>query len=85
MKIAYSPQFVKDFERLEFEIQKKAKQKEEIFRKNPFDNRLRTHKLSGHFDKYWSFWVNYDCRIIFRFYDENVARFITIGGHSIYK
>lgn len=85
MQIAYSPQFVRDFKRLECKIQKKAKHKEEIFRHNPFDSRLKTHKLSGRFEGYWSFSVAYDCRIIFSFYNENAARFVAIGGHSIYR
>jgi addiction module RelE/StbE family toxin len=85
MQIFYSPQFLRDFERLDKRVQLKAKGKEKIFRMNPFDSRLKTHKLSGHFEGYWSFSVDYDCRIIFKFYNRNVVRFTAIGGHSIYK
>jgi addiction module RelE/StbE family toxin len=85
MQIVYSAQFVRDFKRLDKRVQIKAKEKEVIFRKNPFDVRLKTHKLSGHFDGYWSFSVDYDCRIIFRFYDKNTIKFTAIGGHAIYK
>jgi addiction module RelE/StbE family toxin len=85
MQIFYSPQFIKDFKRLQKETQIKAKEKEEIFRKNPFDDRLKTHKLNGALYEFWSFSVDYDCRIIFKFHNKNVTRFEAIGGHSIYK
>lgn len=85
MQVVYSPQFVRDFARLQIEIQIKAKEKEKIFRENPFDRRLKTHKLSSRFYDFWSFSVDYDCRIIFKFQDGNTVRFYAIGGHSIYK
>jgi len=85
MQIIYSPRFAKDYERLDISIKKKAEKREAIFRKNPFDNRLQTHKLSGRFFGLWSFSVDYDCRIIFEFKNEKVVIFHAIGGHSIYK
>ena len=85
MHVVYSPQFVKDFERLEYGVQKVALQKEKTFRENPFDGRLKTHKLSGRFEGYWSFRIDYDCRVIFRFQNENTVKFVAIGGHSIYR
>ncbi|HHT9112639.1 MAG: hypothetical protein HZA47_07550 [Planctomycetes bacterium] len=33
--------------------------KEFVFRKNPFDKRLKTHKLSGKEKEAWAFWVDY--------------------------
>jgi mRNA-degrading endonuclease YafQ of YafQ-DinJ toxin-antitoxin module len=85
MQIIYSQQFVKDFKRIDLQTQRKAREKEIIFRENPFDNRLRTHKLSGRLDGSWSFSVNYDCRIVFEFKTGKTAIFHTIGGHSIYN
>lgn len=85
MQVIYSPQFVRDFKRLDIRVQTKAKEKEGIFRQNPFDKSLKTHKLSGNFEGYWSFWVDYECRIVFRFHKKNIIIFIAIGGHAIYK
>ena len=39
----------------------------ERFSQNPFDPRLRTHKLTGKLKGLWSFSVAYDCRVIFKF------------------
>ena len=85
MQIVYSKQFVKDFNRLDFQTQKKSRDKEIIFRGNPFDHRLRTHKLSGRLESLWSFSVDYDCRIVFEFESTKIVIFHAIGGHSIYK
>lgn len=85
MQIIYSPQFLKDYGKLNNRIKKRAEIKESTFRKNPFDSRLRTHKLSGKFENLWSFSVDYDCRIIFEFKSEKIVVFHAIGGHAIYK
>ncbi len=34
---------------------------------NPFDPRLRTHKLHGRLEGLWASWVEYDYRIVFAF------------------
>ena len=39
--------------------------KEAVFRKNPFDKRLKTHKLSGKEKEPWAFWVDYSYRLGF--------------------
>jgi len=85
MQIIYSPQFVKDYKKINDQTKKKAEAKENVFRDNPFDSRLKTHKLSGKLRDLWSFSVDYDCRIIFEFKSEKVVIFHTIGGHFIYK
>ena len=53
-----------------------------IFQNNPFDARLRTHKLSGQLKDLWSFSVEYDARVIFSFVDDRRALFIDIGTHK---
>jgi len=85
MQIIYSPQFVKDYKRLSSQLKLKAEVKEKIFCSNPFDGRLKTHKLSGKLRDFWSFSIDYDCRIIFEFKSEKVIIFHAIGGHSIYN
>jgi proteic killer suppression protein len=56
--------------------------KTEVFVQNPFERELKTHKLSGALDGMWSFSVDYDCRVIFYFKDENKAVFVDIGTHD---
>ncbi len=85
MQIIYSPQFIKDYRSLNEPAKRKAETKENIFRNNPFDNRLKTHKLSGKLRNLWSFSVDYNCRIIFEFKNRKVVIFHAIGGHFIYK
>jgi addiction module RelE/StbE family toxin len=85
MQIIYSAQFIKDYKRLDNKTKEKAEQKEEIFRENPFNAILKTHKLNGRLNDLWSFSIDYDCRIIFEFQSEKIIVFHAIGGHSIYK
>ena len=84
LKIYYSPRFAKRFKRLPQRIKYKAFEKERLFRKDPFDAGLKTHKLHGGLSDCWSFSVDYSVRIIFSFEGESVVRFHTIGGHEAY-
>ena len=54
----------------------------EIFTGNPYDPRLRTHKLSGELKEYWSFTIEYDVRVIFQFVPKNRVIFEDIGTHD---
>ena len=54
----------------------------EEFSANPFDPRLKTHKLTGKLEGLWAFSVAYDCRIIFRFVDKKSVLLVDIGGHD---
>jgi len=56
-----------------------------IFIKDPFDPRLKTHKLSGELAGYYSFSVTYHLRILFEFMEENTVGFIDVGMHEAYK
>lgn len=57
----------------------------EIFINNPLNPSLKTHKLSGDLDRYWSFSVDFHLRIIFQFLTEKTVYFLDIGTHEIYK
>ena len=52
------------------------------FCQDPFDPILKTHKLSGKLKGLWSFSIEYDCRVIFEFIEDNKALFIDIGSHD---
>ena len=84
MKIIYIEKFRKEYKKLPDKIKDIAEKKERVFRKNPFNSQLKTHKLHGELSEFWSFSINYQYRIIFDFADENTIRFYSVGRHDIY-
>ncbi|MFZ5365830.1 MAG: type II toxin-antitoxin system YafQ family toxin [Patescibacteria group bacterium] len=77
--------FKQSFKKLTPKIQKLATEKDEIFRKNAFDPRLRTHKLKGRLKNYWSYWINEEYRIVFEFVGKDIVLYQDIGTHEIYQ
>lgn len=57
-------------------------EKLQAFVENPFDQRLKCHKLSGNLKSLWAFSVSYDCRVIFQFVSEDRVLLIDIGTHE---
>lgn len=84
MKILYLPKFKREYKKLPYKIKYLAEEKENIFHRNPFDSRLKTHKLSGPLKEFWSFSIDYKYRVIFDFVDNNTVRFYSVGSHDIY-
>ncbi len=82
MVISLSSRFKKSFRKLHTHIQKKAIEKIAIFRKNPFDSRLDTHKLHGEKKEEWAFSVDYSYRISFIFLEDGKIIFTDIGTHD---
>ena len=85
MRITYTSRFERAYKKLPIIIQDLAEQKEDIFRRNPHDSRLKTHKLEGRLKEFWAFWVNYGYRIIFEFGKNDEIIFHRIGDHKIYE
>ena len=48
----------------------------------PFDPTLKTHKLSGKLNDFWSFTVDYDERVLFYFTEDSKAVFVDIGNRD---
>lgn len=65
------------------ELEEKFWQRTETFKADPFDARLKTHKLSGKLKDLWSFTIDFDLRVIFYFAEENKAVFVDIGKHDV--
>jgi mRNA-degrading endonuclease YafQ of YafQ-DinJ toxin-antitoxin module len=63
-------------------LRKKFDERFSIFLNDPFDSRLKTHKLTGELEGLHSFTINYDLRVIFYFSDENTATLTDIGTHD---
>jgi mRNA-degrading endonuclease YafQ of YafQ-DinJ toxin-antitoxin module len=59
------------------------KEKLKILKENPFDPSLKTHKLSGPFKDFYSFWLTYEYRIVVKIYPkEKLIEFYAIGTHD---
>ncbi len=57
----------------------------ELFAKNAFDARLKTHKLKGNFDGVWACSVEYDLRVLFEFVTQEnneAILLLTVGSHD---
>ena len=84
MTILYHPKFAREYKRLPERVKDLAEVREKIFRADPFDSRLKTHKLKGPLSGFWSFSVNQKYRIIFDFVGKDTVRFYSVGDHDIY-
>jgi len=84
-KIHFSPRYFKSFFRLPAPIQKLAIKKDPWFRTNPFDGRLRTHKLKGDLAGTWSYSINREYRVLFRFISDVEVLYYDIGTHEVYR
>lgn len=84
MNIYYHSRFKESYEKLPLSVKKKAELKENIFRENLFNSKLRTHKLHGKLKNQWSFSIDIKYRILFEF-DNNDVIFLDVGNHKLYK
>lgn len=82
--IKYSPTFAKSLRKFPKSQVKYFDKKENIFREDMFDKRLKTHKLKGELSTFYSFSISYHWRIIFHLQGDTVI-FDNIGTHAIYK
>ena len=88
MKISRShttPQFEKDFIFLPKTIRQKVERKIKLFEENCFYPSLKTHKLKGILKDFWSFSIDKNYRVIFRFLHQKEVIYYRIGSHQIYK
>lgn len=84
MKIIYSTNFEREYRKLTASVKDIAEAQEKIFRTDPFDPRLKTHKLRGRLKEFWAFSIDYKHRIIFEFTHDKVVYFHSVGTHDIY-
>ena len=64
------------------ELRKRFWDAMELFSTEPFNSRLRTHKLTGRLEGLWAFSVAYDCRVVFEFLSRNEVLLVDIGTHE---
>lgn len=85
MKIYYSSKFYKEYRKLPKEIKILAEKQEKIFRKDPFNSKLKTHHLTGKLKDFLAFSIDYKYRIIFEFAGKDIVWFHSVGTHDIYR
>jgi len=83
--ITITRKFERQYHKLSSGIKEKAQRREKIFRRNPFDPVLETHKLHGKEKEALAFSVDYSYRIKFIFLDNGRVLFLEIGPHDIYR
>ncbi len=85
MKILYTREFQKEFQKLPPRVKKIYYKQEKIFRQNWKDPRLHVKKLKDHPFPF-SFRITRNYMVIFVFVEENTVLFATIGHRKhIYK
>ena len=85
IEIAFSSSFKRAFKKSvagNASVETRFWERVELFKSNPFDPKLRTHKLSGKLKDLWSFSIEYDLRVIFSFAGQERIIFVDIGSHK---
>jgi toxin HigB-1 len=86
LQIIITREFSARYQLLPDVIKKKAEKQEKLFRQNPFYPSLHTEKLEPRGKQIWSFRVDKNYRVLFRFVDGRNVVFLTVGTHDwIYK
>lgn len=87
-RFATTPSFKKALAKLDGFQKKSAKKAFAVFKENPFDPRLRTHKihrLSARLGRtIYSVWVEKDLRALF-YLENDIVVTIDIGSHRMYR
>lgn len=86
MEVIYSSKFIREYKKLPAHVKDAFEDCEKLFRQNPFDVSLKTHKLSGKLSGFLALSVDFKYRIIFEF-DKNkkVIYLHSVGDHGIYE
>lgn len=84
-KIYYTPHFVRAFKKLPRRQKKQIDQRLEIFRNDPHDLQLKTHKLKGKLKGLLSFSITSKHRIVFEFLKKDEVAFHDVGDHRVYQ
>ncbi len=80
-----SSRFKKSFKKLPNKIKEDFSIKIDLFKENPFEVCLSTHKLNGKLKSYYSFYLRDGFRVMLDFMQNNEVLLINIGSHDDYK
>lgn len=79
--IYYHKHFLKAYDRLQKNLQKKVDDKILIFSENPYQKELNNHTLSGKWLFHRSINITGDCRAVFRHLSQDDVIFVIVGTH----
>lgn len=88
MKLKLSPLFLRKAKRLlksNPQLRDQIETALEELQEDPFQPKLKTHRLNGDLQRYWSSKAGYDLRIVFKIVaedGENLIYLHTIGTHD---
>jgi mRNA-degrading endonuclease YafQ of YafQ-DinJ toxin-antitoxin module len=86
MEVSFSDTFIKAFRKRikATDIEPEFWSRLEIFIADPYDPKLKTHKLSGKLKGLWGFSIDYKLRVVFFFTQEKPKKsvLVDIGTHD---
>ena len=82
MTIRYSKKFKKQYGKLSPKLQQKTKDTISLWAKDPHNEKLRMHRLSGRMKQFYSIDITVDVRALYEIIDEEVYIYQMIGTHS---
>lgn len=85
MEISYKATFVRQFKKLDQDLQSEVLEKIESLKNIDNHDSLKVHKLHGKLKESYSFYVNYKIRVVFVWEDKKEIILLAIGDHDIYK
>jgi len=85
MDIQYKPSFIKQFNKLEKNLQEEIISTIEKLKVRDNHIKLKVHKLHGKLRKYFSCYVNYSIRVIFDYDSDGQIILVMLGDHDIYR
>ena len=86
VEIIITEEFKECYQLLPKSIQKKAEKQERLFRRNIFHPSLHAEKLEPRGKETWSFRIDKEYRILFKFITRDKILFLVCGHHNwIYK
>ncbi len=84
MDIQYAPKFIRQFNKLDKNLQTEVYEKIEVFKSGKNLESLRIHKLNGKLRNELGFWVNFRIRIRYVKKPNGEYWFLRVGPHNIY-
>ncbi len=85
MEISYKVTFIRQYNKLEKDLQAEVLEKIELFKNKENHKSLQVHKLHGYLKHNYSFYVNYKFRIVFIWEGKDKIILLAIGDHDLYK
>lgn len=85
MRVAYKPTFLRQYKKLDPQLQLEVKEKIADFTDQKNHSRLKVHALKGKLKGAYSFSVNYKTRIVFSYESKDVAVLLAVGSHGVYN